>query len=139
MNNNKINAASIGQLLIGGVLCIQLLLCIAILASNSSGPSLFMTLLRLLSILIAAIFLLATITRIQSFEPEKWVTVVWGLFVAAVVCTVISLCCMEYYSLNPTQECFVSPSAAGCLARMDVLCISSYIALLWHFHISRKV
>ena len=130
----RIDAASVGQLIIGCVLGIELLLCIAILVSNSSGPSLFMTLFRILSVIVGVLFLMSTIDRIKSFEAEKWGKLVWILFGAAMLCSILSISTMEYYSFNPSHECFVSPSAVGALARMDILSLTSYAVLMWYYH-----
>ena len=134
----KIDVASVGQMIIGCVLGIELLLCIAILVSNSSGPSLFMTLMRILSVIIGLLFLMSTMGRIQSFEAEKWGKLVWILFGAAMVCSILSISIMEYYSFNPTQACFVSPSAAGALARMDVLSLTSFAVLMWYYNVNKS-
>ena len=81
---------------------------------------------------------MSTMSRIESIGAEKWGVLVWVLFGAAMLCSILSISTMEYNSFNPSQECFVSPSAAGALARMDVLSLTSFGVLMWYYQVNKN-
>ena len=121
----------LGKLLIIGTMGFGILLMIIVMAQNSSGTSIFLSLIRMLSWIAGILFVAATMRRFPFFE--NWGLLVKVLFGVALAATIFSLSIMEYYAFNPSEECFISSTTSGCLARMDIITVVCLVVCLWHY------